>query len=68
MALALGIIKETLPGEKRVAMIPEVAAKFSALGAKILIQQGAGDKAGIPDSEYSEHCELLATAEEVLSP
>ena len=67
MALALGVIKETLPGETRVAMIPEVAAKFAALGVKILFQQGAGVKAGIPDQEYSEHCTLLATAEEVLS-
>ncbi|MFB3063151.1 MAG: Re/Si-specific NAD(P)(+) transhydrogenase subunit alpha [Gammaproteobacteria bacterium] len=67
MALALGVIEETLPGETRVAMIPEVAAKFAALGVKILIQQGAGDKAGIPDNEYSDHCTLLATAEEVLA-
>jgi NAD(P) transhydrogenase subunit alpha len=67
MAFALGVIKETLPGETRVAMIPEVAAKFAALGVKIFIQEGAGDKAGIPDSEYTENCTLLATAEEVLS-
>ncbi len=67
MALALGVIKETLPGERRVAMIPEVAAKFAALGVEILLQQSAGGDAGIPDKEYSEHCTLLATAEEVLS-
>ncbi len=67
MAFSLGILKETLPGETRVATIPEVAAKFSVLGAKILIQRGAGLHAGIPDAEYSEHATVLDTAEEVLA-
>ncbi len=42
MALVIGVPKETAPGEKRVALVPDIAAKFQALGAEICIEKGAG--------------------------
>jgi len=39
MAISIAVVRETLAGEKRVALVPEVAKKFSALGATVLIEK-----------------------------
>jgi len=54
MPLTVGVLKETLPGETRVALTPEVAGKLRKLGVSIVMERGAGDAAQIPDSEYEE--------------
>ena len=66
MALALGILKETLSGESRVAMTPEIAAKFAKLGVTTLIERGAGNACGITDEQFAEHATLLDTAAQVI--
>lgn len=48
----LGVLKETFPGETRVALSPEVAKKF-AKDAKVLIERDAGVSASFPDEEYA---------------
>lgn len=65
MALALGIITETLSGESRVAMVPEIAAKFHKLGVEVLIESGAGTACGIPDEQYTEHAKLMSAGDVV---
>ena len=52
MPITIGVVKETAPGETRVALVPEVTAKFAALGARVLVQKGAGETAQFPDSLY----------------
>jgi NAD(P) transhydrogenase subunit alpha len=52
MACTIGIPRETLPKETRVAMTPEIARKLISRKYKVLIQSGAGERAGYPDSEY----------------
>ena len=47
-------VKETAPGERRVALVPEVIGKMTAAGLEVLVQSGAGDGASIPDSAYTE--------------
>ena len=42
MALVIGVPKETVKGENRVSVVPEVAKKFRALGADLCIETGAG--------------------------
>lgn len=54
MTVTLGVLKETLPGECRVALVPEVAAKFRKAGLGILIERGAGVSAQFPDASYQE--------------
>ena len=54
MPLTVGVLKETLPGETRVALTPEIAGKLRKLGVSIVMERGAGDAAQIPDSEYEE--------------
>ena len=52
MPLAVGVLKETLKGETRVALTPEVSGKLQKLGAKILMERGAGEGSQLLDSEY----------------
>lgn len=50
--LVFGIPKEIMPGERRVAGIPETVKKLTASGAKVLVEKGAGVGSFFPDEEY----------------
>ncbi|MBI5110279.1 MAG: Re/Si-specific NAD(P)(+) transhydrogenase subunit alpha [Rhodocyclales bacterium] len=52
MALTIGVPRETLAGEKRVATVPEVVEKLIKLGFKVAIESGAGDAANCNDDTY----------------
>jgi H+-translocating NAD(P) transhydrogenase subunit alpha len=49
MAVTIGVLRESVPGEARVGIVPEVADKFAALGARLLLERGAGVSAQFPD-------------------
>ena len=44
--------KETAPGERRVAVVPESCKKLIQAGYEISVESGAGEAAGFPDAEY----------------
>jgi NAD(P) transhydrogenase subunit alpha len=50
--MKVGVAKETAPGERRVALVPEVLGKLKAAGLDILVEQGAGAGAALPDQAY----------------
>jgi len=50
--ITIGVVKETAPNETRVALVPEVTAKFAALGARVLVERLAGATAQFPDALY----------------
>ncbi|MGB4657403.1 MAG: NAD(P) transhydrogenase subunit alpha [Bacillota bacterium] len=50
--LVFGIPKEIMPGERRVAGIPETVKKLTAGSAKVLVEKGAGVGSFFPDEEY----------------
>ncbi|MGI8703099.1 MAG: Re/Si-specific NAD(P)(+) transhydrogenase subunit alpha [Candidatus Limnocylindrales bacterium] len=52
--MKVGVARETAPGERRVALVPEVIGKLIAGGHEVLVEQGAGDGAAIPDGAYVE--------------
>ena len=52
--MKIGVARETAPGERRVALVPEALAKLQAAGLEILVEAGAGLGALIPDSAYSD--------------
>ncbi len=52
--MKVGVAKETAPGERRVALVPEALGKLQAAGCEILVEAGAGAGAAIPDSAYAE--------------
>ena len=51
--MKVAVAKETGPGERRVALVPEVVAKLRAAGHEVLVQAGAGDGAFFPDEAFS---------------
>jgi NAD(P) transhydrogenase subunit alpha len=54
MAINLGVAREDASGERRVALTPETCRKFTAAGATVHVERGAGSAAGLPDAAYAE--------------
>jgi NAD(P) transhydrogenase subunit alpha len=52
--MKVGVAKESAPGERRVALVPEALGKLTAAGLEILVEKGAGAGALIPDEAYAE--------------
>jgi NAD(P) transhydrogenase subunit alpha len=50
----IAVLKETRPGEQRVALAPESCKKLAQAGYTISIEQGAGETAFYPDNAYRE--------------
>ena len=50
--MKVGVLKETRPGERRVALVPEVVGKLKAAGVDVVVESGAGVEASFPDEMY----------------
>jgi NAD(P) transhydrogenase subunit alpha len=51
----IGVPKESVEGERRVALVPDVVKSLAANEkVSVLVEKGAGDAAGHPDSQYEE--------------
>ncbi len=59
--IVVGVPREQQAGEARVALVPEIAAKFAAAGARVVIERGAGAAAQFPDALY-KNVEILDDA------
>ena len=46
--------KETWPGEKRVALVPQIVQKLTNLGFDVTVQTGCGEEAGFTDAAYEK--------------
>lgn len=52
--MVVGVPKEVVPGERRVALVPELVPKLKQAGLEVVVQVGAGTAAGFPDSAYAD--------------
>jgi NAD(P) transhydrogenase subunit alpha len=52
--MKVGVIRETTPGERRVALVPETVGKLSAAGFDVVVEPGAGVAASFPDGAYTD--------------
>ncbi|MCA9270846.1 MAG: NAD(P) transhydrogenase subunit alpha [Planctomycetales bacterium] len=50
--MLIAAVKETFPGERRVALAPSVVPALMKRGASVAIETGAGAAAGFPDEQY----------------
>lgn len=72
MPICVAVAKEQTPGERRVALVPEVAKRLAKLGAKIIIEKEMGLSANFLDTDYpdahviSQPAELYQQAEVIL--
>ncbi|MGH3066938.1 MAG: Re/Si-specific NAD(P)(+) transhydrogenase subunit alpha [Gaiellaceae bacterium] len=61
--MRVAVPRETAPGERRVALVPETVSKLSAAGFDVRVERAAGDAAGFPDADYAEAgAELVESA------
>jgi NAD(P) transhydrogenase subunit alpha len=50
----VGVPKELYPGERRVGLVPVVVPNLTKAGLEVVIESGAGEQAGYPDTVYVE--------------
>ena len=58
--MRLAVPKEIVPGEKRVALVPEVIPQLLKIGHTVTVESGAGIRAGFTDEAYSTAGALIA--------
>lgn len=63
--MIVGVPKESLPGERRVALVPAVLPALARLGLAAVIESGAGLEAGFPDEQYASAGARIASRAEV---
>jgi len=68
------VVRETAPGERRVALAPDAVAKLRPAGIDVLVERGAGQSAWFTDSAYAQAgativgtAELFADADVILT-
>ena len=65
--MIVGVLKETFPGERRVALVPGVVPSLKGRGFELIVESGAGFEAGFADSAFAEKgARLAASREETL--
>src|ERR687896_1503823 len=52
--MRVGIPREQLPGERRVALVPEVVGKLSSAGFDVVVEPAAGEAASFTDDAFRE--------------
>jgi NAD(P) transhydrogenase subunit alpha len=72
--MKVAVVKESAPGERRVALVPETVARLRQAGIEVLVESGAGDGAWFPDGLYEDagarvvsSADLYATANVILT-
>jgi NAD(P) transhydrogenase subunit alpha len=52
--MRIGVPKEIAPGERRVALVPEVVSRLTGSGFDVLVEKGAGESAAFPDAAFAD--------------
>ncbi|MCB0430961.1 MAG: Re/Si-specific NAD(P)(+) transhydrogenase subunit alpha [Flavobacteriales bacterium] len=63
--MKLGVPKETKEREKRVALTPTIIKSLISKGFQVVVEKGAGDKAFIADTQYTEAGATVAEKQQV---
>jgi H+-translocating NAD(P) transhydrogenase subunit alpha len=59
------VVKETAPGERRVALVPEGIGKLTAAGIEVMVERGAGAGAWFSDAAYAQAGATVVDADEL---
>jgi NAD(P) transhydrogenase subunit alpha len=57
----LAVVKESRPGEDRVAMVPEVVSRLASLGIEVVVESGAGTAASFSDADFEQSGAAVAS-------
>ena len=52
--MRIAVLRETAPGEARVALVPDVVQRLTKSGHQVSVQRGAGLAAGFTDADYEK--------------
>lgn len=64
--MIVGVPAEIFPGEQRVALVPGDIPALTRLGLEVLVETGAGARAGFPDAQYVERGAKLSPSRTAL--
>jgi NAD(P) transhydrogenase subunit alpha len=65
--MKVAVLKETAPGERRVALVPEVVGRLKRAGLDVLVESGAGEAAWFDDAAYAEAGATIVTRPELVA-
>ncbi len=66
--MLIGVPREVARGERRVALVPEVVSQLTRADHRVVVERGAGIRAGFTDEAYrSAGCDLADSAAEIYS-
>jgi len=66
--MLIGVPREIASGERRVALVPDVVSLLTKAGHRVVVERGAGRRAGFTDEAYrSAGCDLADSAGEIYS-
>jgi len=64
--MLIGVPREIAPGERRVALVPDVVQPLTRAGHQVVVERGAGRAAGFTDESYTgAGCDLSDRAEDI---
>lgn len=63
--MRVAVPRESAPGERRVALVPEIVRKLAAGGFEVSVERGAGEAAGFSDAQYEEAGARIAAPDEL---
>ena len=66
-AVTVGVLKETTPGEQRVAVVPESVPALARAGIRVLVEPGAGAAAWFADDAYERAGATITSRDGVIS-
>ena len=67
MAIIVGVPRETMPGERRVALTPRACEGLAKSGVEVIVEKGAGVEAGYTDAEYQARGVKLGSRDDVFA-
>ena len=62
--MTVGVPKETYPGERSVALVPAALTPLKKAGLEVVVEKGAGEQAGYPDSAFVDKGARIAESRE----
>src|SRR5690349_23191020 len=65
--MIIGIPRESLPGETRVAATPQTVGQLIKLGYQVVVESGAGAASSFSDEAFTEAGATVAAVDQVLA-
>jgi NAD(P) transhydrogenase subunit alpha len=65
--LTVGVVRERVPDEHRVALVPDSVLRLRSTGIEVLVETGAGTAASFTDSAYAAAGAIIVSMGELLA-